>query len=94
MAAKLEKPKIGKKVYCIVDEWIVKYVVGYLGKDSFIIEDYWNVSIDNFGYEDFGETWFYTIKDAKEKMLANEGDEYKIVKIYDDEWRIVKKTRK
>ena len=34
------KPKIGRKVYCIYGTGIMVDYVGYVGKDSFIVDSY------------------------------------------------------
>lgn len=37
------KPKIGRKVYCIYGTGIMVDYVGYVGKDSFIVDSYGGV---------------------------------------------------
>lgn len=68
------KPKIGQKVYCIMDDDILADKVGYIGKESFIIDDFSEFNaFDSFEwfYEDYGFKWFTKLKDAKESILKD-----------------------
>jgi hypothetical protein len=73
------KPSIGKKVYLIGDSNISDYArsiclenVGYVGKESFVIEGY-NVMRDGFQeyyYKDYGKTWFTSLSDVTKFLIA------------------------
>lgn len=84
------KPKIGRKVYCIYGECILVETVGFVGKDSFIIENF-NVSVcDNsleWFYEDYNNEWFTSLTRAKKALIDKCSDKYdgkiKIFKVSD-----------
>lgn len=66
------KPKLGRIVYILYDLSIIKTRVGYIGKDSFIIEDFSeDVLFDSleWWYEDYGKTWFTSLTDAKQQLI-------------------------
>ena len=69
MEKKEYKPKIGKKVYIIHTGDVYEERVGWIGKDSFIIENYSMYTDDfmEFFYEDHNEWWFSTLAAAKKK---------------------------
>lgn len=73
------KPKLGRKIYCIYGTGILVDTVGFLGKDSFII--------DNFGpstksdsleweYNMYDIEWFTNISKAKKKLISMYEDRY------------------
>ena len=60
------KPAVGRVVYTIYQYQISEEIVGYLGKDSFIVlnfEDY-DCSYE-FEYEDYNKHWFTSFSKAK-----------------------------
>lgn len=69
------KPKIGRKIYTVdcslydKDDWwayIFSFTVGYLGKESFVVENYEDVSEPpEWYFRNYGETWFTSLKAAK-----------------------------
>lgn len=66
------KPALGRTVYCIYEESILVERVGYIGNDSFIIEDFSdNVRFDSLEwfYEDYQNAWFTSLARAKNKLL-------------------------
>lgn len=66
-------PKLGTMVYCIYDNHILVKTIGWIGVDSFIIDDIRsNVCIDSleWHYYDYGDTWFTDLDKAKEKLLS------------------------
>lgn len=68
------KPKLGQKVYCIMYDDILADKVGYLGKESFIIDDFSEFNkFESFEwfYNDYGFKWFTKLKDAKESILKD-----------------------
>ena len=89
------KPKLGNKVYCLYDNGIFVDKVGYLGKDSFIIDDFNNCkefdSLEWF-FDDFNIQWFTSLSKAKTALIDKFKDRYagklKVVKINDDWYEI------
>lgn len=89
------KPKLGTKVYCIYNDGFFVDTVGYLGKESFIIngfggsteEDSWE-----WNYDKYGQSWFINISEAKDKLFELYKDEYDaeeselIVKKINEDW--------
>lgn len=83
----MPKPRIGQTVYIIYDHQIIKEVAGYIGKDSFIIEDF-NLCYEDareWFYEEFGKTWFKSLKSAKD-YLKVEYPNCKIVNTHERVW--------
>lgn len=88
MTDNLYKPPIGKKVYCVYDnQCILVKKVGYIGKESFIIEDISEFQyFDSFEwyYKEYNKTWFTNLDDAKKKLLEvayrTDGEKLKIIK--------------
>ncbi len=85
------KPKIGRKVYCIYDTGIMVDYVGYVGKDSFIVDSYGICKESDsweWDYDLYGEKWFTSLSKAKKKLVDMYKDKYenklKVVKIADD----------
>lgn len=66
------KPKLGTKVYCIYRDGFFIDTVGYLGKESFIIngfggsteEDSWE-----WDYDKYEQNWFTDISKAKNRLV-------------------------
>lgn len=92
------KPKIGKIVYIVDKYWysITRDIVGYLGKDSFIVEGY-RFRDDNAEqyYESFDEKWFYSFEKAKkclkdkfEKTGWDRETKFSFKKYGDNYWQI------
>lgn len=78
------KPSLGKTVYCIYCGEINKETVGYIGKDSFIVEEFSdNRMFDSleYYYGDYNENWFTSLAKAKAKLLQDydDGQKLKIV---------------
>ena len=65
------KPSIGRKVYCIYKNEIFEEEVGYLGRDSFIVDDFSELrlfdSLEYF-YDEYQLTWFTSKARAKKKL--------------------------
>lgn len=80
------KPKIGQTVYILCHGYIDKDEVGYLGKHSFIIDGYENKYNQEHFYEDFGNTWFNTLREVKEKYP-------KLKHVADGEWMVVEEEK-
>lgn len=80
-----KKPKIGQKVYCIYRNAILVEPVFMIGKDSFLLEPYdRNEDSWEWYYEDYGETWFTNLAEAKNKLLninQEKGIKLKIIKV-------------
>jgi hypothetical protein len=82
------KPSLNRKVYCIYGRGINETTVMFLGEYSFINDCYSESNI--FGswehyYDDYGKTWFTSLKEAKSKLLETY-PEYKIKKIWKNYW--------
>ena len=65
------KPKIGQKIYVIIDHHICAQTVGYLGEDTFICEGYESLRYPELCYEPgfFAGPegrWFPTLEKAQE----------------------------
>lgn len=85
------KPRIGKKVYCVYKNSILVKEVGFLGNESFIVDDYGGSTYEDsweWYYEDYGKEWFTSIAKAKKELRSRAKEEYgvslKIIKPYDD----------
>lgn len=89
------KPKLSSTVYVIYQDTIAEYKVGYLGKNSFIIDEFsdWMIfDVLEWKYDDYGKTWFKSINLAKSKLLDDAKKTYlnaKIKKVDDGYWKIV-----
>ncbi|WP_297931088.1 hypothetical protein [uncultured Coprobacter sp.] len=90
------KPKIGTTVYCIYANSISKYKVGYIGKEAFVIDElseYMDFEAFLWWYEDFGKSWFKSLKEAKVRLLQMQSEylpnqKVKIKKVNDDYWEV------
>lgn len=82
------KPRIGQKVYVVYKETITPIIVGWLGKDSWVPENF-TVVYDGcmvMKYKNEKDlvnsltaTWYYTLKEAKEALKKLEPDCKKII---------------
>lgn len=90
-------PKLGEKVYVIYGNSISLEKVGYIGKDSFIIEAFESgVHFDflEWNFADFEKNWFVSLTKAKEallleaKTLCRKNEKAKIVKLDKDYWEV------
>ena len=80
------KPKLNSKVYIIAYEEIYAELVGWLGSESFVIEEYEIKRKTEFYYDDYGKTWVKTLKEAKAILQEMLGKDAKIVRLDDDWW--------
>lgn len=85
------KPKLGRKVYCIYGTGIMVDHVGYVGKDSFIVEGceiHTKVDSWEWSYDSHGKKWFTSLSEAKKVLIDIYKEKYenklKVVKIADD----------
>ena len=94
------KPKIGTKIYTLRDSntTLVKQYVYFLGENSFMPSadkefydgDY---NFEQF-YDEYGKTWFTTLKQAKEYLneyynrYYGEDTKVRIHKEYEDLWEV------
>lgn len=85
------KPKLGRTVYCIYDGGIFVDTVGYLGKDSFIVDSFGGSTYEDswkWNYDDYNSLWFTNLAKAKKALLEkmdNTGThKFKIVQTYPD----------
>lgn len=86
------KPKLGRKVYCIYGTGILVDTVGFVGKDSFIV-DIFGTAIESdsleWDYDMYDEEWFTNLSKAKKKLIDNYKDKHedklKVTK-FDDNW--------
>lgn len=96
------KPKIGRVVYTVNTSYaeISEEIVGYLGKDTFIVSNFENYNTDyEFAYDSYGATWFTSFDKAKSYLKkafkrAYPNDKFKLDCIHDvftggRFWRIV-----
>lgn len=68
------KPKLGTRVYCIycrqgtVD--ILTDTITFIGEDSFLLRRHPTIGdkLREWRYEDFGETWFESLREAQEEF--------------------------
>lgn len=89
-----KKPRIGQKVYCFFDDSMDLCIeeVGYIGKESFIIEDYSIKCEVEFFYENYAIDWFTSLKQFKEYIKKDSRySKYKCVKKDDDYWELEEK---
>lgn len=77
------KPRVGRTVYCIYGNSILVEKVGYVGADSFIIENHWDCletdSVEWF-YKDYGIEWFTSLAKAKKALTIRYCGECKACK--------------
>lgn len=85
------KPKLGRKVYCIYGTGIMVDYVGYIGKDSFIVESYGCATESSsweWSYDSYGKKWFTNLSEAKKALIDIYKEKYenklKVVKISED----------
>lgn len=84
------KPKIGTNVYCIYEDSIAKYKVGYIGKNSFIIDELHEDLIFNvleWQFEDYDKQWFTSLAKAKTEICKRYPNA-KLFKRNDDYWAV------
>lgn len=93
------KPSIGRTVYCLYESDIYKEEVGYLGRDSFIVDDFSDLrrfdSLEWF-YEEYQRTWFTSLARAKKFALAKahrECPNYKFDIIAHDDYYTIRGRR-
>ena len=88
------KPSIGRKVYCVYQDDLNEEEVGYLGKDSFIVDDFSELrrfdSLEYF-YDDYQVMWFTSFARAKKTLLsrlnaAHPGLNFTLTKVCDGYW--------
>lgn len=86
------KPKIGRKVYCIYDTGIFVDTVGYIGKDSFIVDSFGGCTEEDsweWYYDDYDEEWFTNLAKAKKALIEKYQPRYEgklKVKKFEDDW--------
>ena len=72
------KPKIGRKVYCIYQDGIFVDTVGYLGKESFIVDSINSGGTEDdsweWNYEDYNVQWFTSLAKAKKALIERYQD--------------------
>ena len=88
MPEKKRKPRIGQKVYVVYMGSITPTIVGWLGKDSWVPEDFDELydGCQVMEYENEKDltstmtaTWYYTLKKAKAALRKLEPDCKKII---------------
>lgn len=84
------KPKIGRKVYCIYGTGILVETVGFLGKDSFIVDRFGTATEPDsleWDYDMYDKEWFTSLSKAKKKIIENNkcgyNEKLKVVKMSD-----------
>jgi hypothetical protein len=88
------KPRIGRKVYCVYHDGIFVDAVGYVGKDSFIVESVLSGTNEDsweWFYEQYGKDWFTSLAKAKKELLSRfeeEGMKLKVFKINDNYYEL------
>lgn len=83
------KPKLGKKIYYIFGDGIFVDKVGYLGKESFIIDSFNNCVIFEtleWDYDEYNIKWFTSLAKAKEQLRKLFGDQKIKIKKMDASW--------
>ena len=83
------KPKIGDKVYIIIDNSISEEQVGYLGADSFVVDLYNYVEHSCFDYNDYNKVWFRSLDKAKTELRKRFGRKANIQQIGSFWWEVV-----
>ena len=89
------KPRLGRTVYCIYEGGIFVDTVGYLGKDSFIVDSFGSSTYEDswkWYYDGYNKEWFTNLAKAKKALLEQEDNtgrlKLKIVKVYDDWYEV------
>lgn len=70
------KPQVGTTVYCLWNNCILRHTVGYVGKQSFIIEAFRNdveFSSLEWDYDEYDITWYKTLPKAKKALISQNG---------------------
>lgn len=83
------KPRLGRKVYCIYGDGILVDTVGFIGKDSFIIDSFGEETEPDsweWQYDMYDNEWFTNLSEAKKKLINILKDRY------EEKFQIVKKT--
>ncbi len=73
------KPKLGRIVYCIFDTGILVDTVGFLGKNSFIINSFGPATEYNsweWEYDTYNEKWFTSLTKAKKYLIEKNKNKY------------------
>lgn len=80
-------PYIGQKVYTIYKEGLDRTHVKFIGKNSFLVEDYDSIiqEASEYKFEDYNKTWFSSLALAKQKLREKFNCE-EIVQIDDGYW--------
>lgn len=88
-------PKIGQKVYCIYHDGIFRDTVGYLGKESFILDSFRSGTDEEsweWDFDTYDTDWFTSIAKAKKALLDRFKDyrtcKVRVVKVRDTWWEI------
>ena len=90
------KPKIGRKVYCIYYDGIIVDTVGWIGKDSFIIDSINSGGTEDdsweWNYEDYNVHWFTSLAKAKKALIERYQniceDKLKVTQITEDWYQL------
>ena len=74
--------KLGKKVYTVSGGFIERTTIYAIGETSFVVEK--NIGEINYYrteyyFEDYGETWFTTLNDAKQHIKDSLADPEKVI---------------
>lgn len=91
------KPKLGKVIYTIYNGNITKTKVEYLGKDSFLTEEFRTYTFGyEYEYENYNINWFTSLAKAKKSVIETleEEDKKKVRwRTFDtkDYWELVDK---
>lgn len=83
------KPRLGRKVYCIYGDGILVDTVGFIGKDSFIIDSFGEETEPDsweWQYDMYDNEWFTSLSKAKKKLINILKDKY------EEKFQIVQKT--
>ena len=83
------KPKRGETIYYLCEDQIIAYTVGYLGEQSFIIDEYGYVITSEFEYSDFNTVWFKNFNKAIAALRKKYGRKIKIEHNVPYMWEVV-----
>ena len=64
------KPRIGRTIYTVCNENITKTKVAFLGKDTFITDEFRDYLFGyEFSYDNYNVTWFTSLAKAKKSIM-------------------------
>lgn len=85
------KTKIDQEIYCLFEDQLTLERVGFIGKDSFILDRYndYREECRELYYEDYNKTWFKSFDSACKALLKTRSHkDYFVAQVADGCWEL------